>query len=357
MSSRGSRGDRARRGSGLEASASGREAVRTETSSGAVPTSPEPTATDELPRAVWSPFGPGTDGPTARPRDLQLELGLDPYLHCDPARGAPAPDVDAPALLRQEVARLARLGRSGRVVALGTEADPYHPLERRARVTRGLLEVLATLDGARLVVTTRSDLVLRDVDVLREIGRRGHVRVNVTVTTVDRDLARLLEPGAPTPRKRLEGLAGLVSAGVPAGLLATPVLPGITDAPRDLRALVCEAQTAGARWFGARALALHPGVRIEFFEWLARNRPDLVTRYHRWYRSERPAPSVSERIERTLEALRHQYGIAGSVPMPDDAQPAPRQMSLFESLFEPTREARRPNASVRPPLVRRTGAA
>jgi DNA repair photolyase len=311
----------------------------------------------------------------ARASALPFDLTLNPYLNCEVgcaycyardfserrAPGAPAdPDsrkagasgasgafereiyakTGAPAVLRDELARLARQGAlAGKHIALGTATDPYQPYERRARVTRGLLEVFATIDDLRLSITTKSDLVLRDVDVLQEVARRGHVRVNVTITTTDRDLARSLEPRAPTPARRLQAVQGLTRAGLAVGVFCMPVLPDITDAPRELRALVCATREAGARWFTANLLFLRgDAVRAAFFAWLQRAFPGLVPRYLRMYRAaSEPPDAVVDRVTRLVDALRRQYGLPDDHAFPPlSAPPAPQQLSLFDAPAAPT---------------------
>lgn len=295
---------------------------------------------------------------------LPFDLTLNPYLNCEVgctycyardfserrAPGAPAgPDgtferdiyakTGAPAVLRDDLARLARQGAlAGKHIALGTATDPYQPYERRARVTRGLLEVFATIDDLRLSITTKSDLVLRDVDVLQEIARRGHVQVNVTITTTDRDLARSLEPRAPTPARRLHAVQGLTRAGIAAGVFCMPVLPDITDAPRELRALVCAAREAGARWFDANLLFLRgDAVRAAFFAWLQRAFPALVPRYLRMYRAaSEPPEAVVDRVTRLVDALRRQYGLPEDHAFPPlSASAQPQQLSLFDAPAAP----------------------
>lgn len=287
----------------------------------------------------------------ARAPWLPFDLTLNPYLQCevgctycyarehaDRRLGGPS-EFDrrvyvksgAPAVLRAELARLSRVGGlAGKEIALGTATDPYQPHERRVRLTRALLEVFATVDDVRLSITTKSDLVLRDVDVLAEIARRGHVRVNVTVTTVDRDLARSLEPRAPTPARRLRAVERLARAGIPAGVFCMPVLPEITDAPRDLRAVVCEARQAGARWLAAGVLFLRgEAVRASFFAWLDRAFPALSARYRRLYRGTSAPEGVVDRITRLVDALRRQYALPDHLPFPEP-RAGPRQLSLFE---------------------------
>jgi DNA repair photolyase len=160
----------------------------------------------------------------------------------------------AAALLRSEFKKVKR----GEEIAIGTATDPYQPAERRFEVTRAILEELALHSGLEIGIVTKSNLVTRDTEILRRVGEHNRVFVNVTVTTVDAELARKLEPRAPRPDLRLEAVRQLNSAGVDAGVICAPVLPEITDRPRDLDVLVKAASEAGARYIFANPLFLKP---------------------------------------------------------------------------------------------------
>jgi DNA repair photolyase len=222
----------------------------------------------------------------------------------------------------------------GSWIALGTATDPYQPFERRRRATRDVLATLARRDGARVSITTKSDLVLRDLDLLHEIQKRGEVRVNVTITTVDRDLARKLEPRAPTPDVRLHAVSVLVKADVTAGVFAIPILPEITDSSRNLRALVVRSKEASARYLTAGILFLRPAARARFFPWLEETFPALVPVYRGLYRGAYPPAQVKDRIVRVVRALRRQYGLEADAPRRPPLQhrsppPPGRQLMLF----------------------------
>jgi DNA repair photolyase len=171
----------------------------------------------------------------------------------------------------------------GETVVVGTATDPYQPAERRFRVTRGVLEALAERPGVRVVVITKSPLVTRDVAVLARIAERGVASVHLTITTLDRELARRLEPRAPTPEARLRALARLRAAGVDAGVNVMPVLPGITDAPEGLARLVERIAAAGATFAGACALRLRPTARARYLAVIDAEFPQLAARYRRAY--------------------------------------------------------------------------
>jgi len=174
---------------------------------------------------------------------------------------------------------LARRDFRGRGIAIGTVTDPYQPAERRFRITRGILEKMAERPGLDVSITTKSALVLRDLDLLRRISERSRLSVNVSLITLDAKLARRLEPRAPTPDLRLETLASLRAEGVAAGLFAMPVLPGLTDAPADLRALVRRAKESDALWVKGSALFLPSAARKVFYPFLEKEFPGLLRRY------------------------------------------------------------------------------
>ena len=138
----------------------------------------------------------------------------------------------------------------GETIALGTATDPYQPAERRYGVTRKMLEVFAQVAGLRLGITTKSDLIVRDLELLKEVSRRHYLTVSVTVTTVDRELARVLEPMAPRPDLRLAAVRALADAGLKVVVGCAPVMPLINDSERSLDALAREAAAAGAAHCG-----------------------------------------------------------------------------------------------------------
>ena len=179
---------------------------------------------------------------------------------------------DAAARLREEIARP---GYRCSPLALGTNTDPYQPIERQFRVTRSILELMLECDHPVSIVT-KSALVLRDLDLLAELARRGLTRVFVSVTTLDDELKRRMEPRAASPRARLAAVRGLAQAGVPVGVMYAPVIPAIND--HELEAIVEAASEAGAGSVGYLLLRLPGEVRDLFYEWLALHFPDRVSR-------------------------------------------------------------------------------
>jgi DNA repair photolyase len=212
----------------------------------------------------------------------------------------------AAALLRSELKKVKR----GEEIAIGTATDPYQPAERRFEVTRAILEELAKHSGLEIGIVTKSNLVTRDAEILRRVGEHNRIFVNVTVTTVDVELARKLEPRAPRPDLRLEAVRQLNLAGVDAGVICAPVLPEITDRPRDLEALVKAASEAGAKYIFANPLFLKPCSAAVFVPFLAEHFPALVDNYKKRYESRAfLPPGYAQRLSLQMARLREKYGI------------------------------------------------
>ena len=178
-------------------------------------------------------------------------------------------------LLEQELKRIDPADE----IALGTATDPYQPVERRARITRSLLEVFARKSGYRLGIVTKSRLIERDIDLLAEIARRNTLVVHVTITTPDAALARLLEPRAPRPDLRFRAVKRLREAGIVAGIFGSPVLPGITDTQEALDLMAERAAEVGASFFAAHPLFLKPCSRPTYLAFVREHFPALETDY------------------------------------------------------------------------------
>ena len=140
----------------------------------------------------------------------------------------------AAGLLRHDLRRV----KPDEAIALGTATDPYQPAERRYEITRGILEEFARHRGFELGIVTKSNLVVRDLDLLKDVAKTNRLSVHMTVTTLDVELARILEPRAPRPDLRIEAVRALAEAGLRVGVSCSPVVPGITDSPKDLEALI-----------------------------------------------------------------------------------------------------------------------
>jgi len=214
-------------------------------------------------------------------------------------------------LLRHDLRRV----KPKESIALGTATDPYQPAERRYEITRGILEEFSRHRGFELGIVTKSNLILRDVDLLRQVARNNSLSVHMTVTTMNVDLARILEPRAPRPDLRMDAVRQLSEAGIDVGVSSSPVLPGITDPPADLEAVVRAAAEAGARHIFAGPLFLKPCSAAIFLPFLAEHFPHLVENYRARYqdRSFLPA-SYGKRIAQLVASLREKYGIRRADP-------------------------------------------
>ena len=176
--------------------------------------------------------------------------------------------TDAAALLERE---LSAPRYQARTIALGANTDPYQPIEREYRVTRSILEVLAKTNHP-VGIVTKSALVTRDIDILGPMAEKGLAKVAISITTLDRKLARSLEPRAATPDKRLEAIRQLSEAGIPVSVLVAPVIPAIND--HEIERILTAARQAGAAEAGYVLLRLPLEVRDIFAEWLVTHAPD-----------------------------------------------------------------------------------
>lgn len=217
----------------------------------------------------------------------------------------------------------------GEHIAIGTATDPYQPAEREFGATRAILEQMALHEGLRISITTKSNQVLRDIDVLQRIAARSSIWVNLTVTTPRPRIARLLEPLAPQPGLRIKAIRALRDAGLPAGMFVMPVLPGLTDGEKDLDALAQAARDAGAQWFAASVLFLMPSSRKQFFPFIAARFPRLVQRYREWYERAGYAPEAYQaEIAARVAGIRRKYGLRARPPESQQNSSGPRQMAL-----------------------------
>ena len=218
---------------------------------------------------------------------------------------------DAAAIIERD---LAREKIRGEHIALGTATDPYQPAEKEFGATRSILEKLAGREGLRLEITTKSNQVTRDIDLLRRITERSSLTINMSVTTLRTRLARLLEPRAPRPDLRLAAVRQLREAGISAGVFAAPILPGLTDREADLDALARAAREADAQWFGGNVLFLMPASLKQFLPFLEEKFPKLARQYHEWYGRGGYAPETYRKeMSALVRKLREKYGL-GSRP-------------------------------------------
>ncbi len=199
-------------------------------------------------------------------------------------------------------------------IAIGTATDPYQPAEREFGATRACLQELARREGLSVSITTKSNQVVRDVDVLKRIAARSTLYINITVTTLRPRLARLLEPRAPRPNLRLAAVKTLREAGLAAGVFASPILPGITDSEENLDAVAQAAREAGALWLAGGVVFLMPSSQKTFFPFLDAEFPKLARRYREWFTRNGYAPEAYRKeISARMAGLRAKYGL-GSRP-------------------------------------------
>ena len=298
--------------------------------------------------------------------DIPFDRSLNPYRGCEhgcvycfarPSHAylglSPGLDFETKLFAKHDAAALLRAELSARsyrcqTLQLGANTDPYQPIERRLGITRGVLEVLSACDHP-VSITTKSDLVLRDLDILAPMAAKELASVAVSVTTLDRGLARRLEPRAPTAAKRLRAIAGLAGAGVPVTVLAAPMIPALND--MELDAIIAEAAAAGATAAGYVLLRLPGEVADLFGEWLQAHYPDRAERVLNRLRSSREgalyradwgtrytgtgveAQLLAARFKAALKRAGLDRARSGSRPMRTDLFRPPvapsAQMSLF----------------------------
>ncbi len=223
--------------------------------------------------------------------DISFDRSINPYRGCEhgcvycfarPTHAylglSPGLDFESKLFMKPNAAELlerelAAPGYVPKVIAIGTNTDPYQPIERRYKIMRGILEVLERA-GHPVGIVTKSALVLRDLDILARMARRDLVKVALSVTTLDAKLARVMEPRAATPPRRLEALSQLVKAGVPTSAMVAPVIPAINDA--EIERILEAVAEAGVRNAGYVLLRLPLELRELFREWLTENFPDRV---------------------------------------------------------------------------------
>ncbi len=221
--------------------------------------------------------------------DISFDRSINPYRGCEhgcvycfarPTHAylglSPGLDFESKLFVKPEAAELLEREISARTyvprtIAIGTNTDPYQPIERRYELMRRILQVLDRANHP-VGIVTKSDLILRDLDILARMASRALVRVAISVTTLDAKLARVMEPRAPTPPRRLAALRGLSAAGVPTSVMVAPVIPAINDA--EIERILDAAAAAGVEGAGYVLLRLPLELRDLFREWLAANFPD-----------------------------------------------------------------------------------
>jgi DNA repair photolyase len=209
-------------------------------------------------------------------------------------------------LLEQDLKKVDRAQQ----IAIGTATDPYQPIERRAGITRSLLEVFARRQGYRLGIITKSNLIERDIDLLSEIAGSNMLTVHITITTPDAQLARKLEPRAPTPDLRFATVRRLREAGIRAGILCCPLLPGITDSELALDAMARRAAEVSASFFAANPLFLKPCSRPTYFDFVREHFPLLMKDYEaRFGAADFAAPAYARQLRGMVDRVCRRHGL------------------------------------------------
>ena len=209
-------------------------------------------------------------------------------------------------LLRRELKRV----KAHEDIAIGTATDPYQPAERRYGMTRAILEEFARHRGFSIGIVSKSQLITRDIDVLQEVSKHNSLAIHCTVTTTDVELARKLEPRAPRPDLRLQALKQLREAGINAGVICAPVLPGITDSRANLEAVVKAAADHGAAYIYCNPLFLKPCSMKVFMPFLEKEFPHLVAAYKKRYEKEAyVSAAYRKQLVALLENLCHKHGM------------------------------------------------
>jgi len=224
-------------------------------------------------------------------------------------------------------------------IALGTATDPYQPAERKFELTRSMLEVFAKVGGLNLSITTKSALITRDLDLLREINRRSHLSVNFSLITLNRRLQRILEPRAPRPALRLAAIQKLTGAGIRCNVLMMPMIPGLTDATVAIEGVIRSAWRAGASGVWWRSLFLKPAAARRFLPFIKENFPAAQKRFAQWYsRSAYPPRSYDDSLRPIFEHLKQKYGFhlpderEGNTEAEAEQTSAPLERSAPESV-------------------------
>jgi DNA repair photolyase len=206
-------------------------------------------------------------------------------------------------------AELNRPSWRGELVALGTATDPYQPIEGQYRLTRRSLEALYAA-RTPVGIVTKGPMAVRDRDILSEFSKRARCTVYFSVPTVDEDAWRALEPGTSHPLQRLRAVRLLVDAGVRAGVLIAPIVPGITSQPAKLERTIKAVADHGAAFMGSLVLHLKDGTRTHFFEYLAQEFPALVPKYERLYGARAYVPKAyAAEVRSVMQILQAKYGL------------------------------------------------
>jgi DNA repair photolyase len=216
-------------------------------------------------------------------------------------------ELDKPSWIREQV-------------AVGTATDPYQPIEGHYKLTRKSLEVL--LAGRTPIgLVTKGPMVVRDADLLADLGRHYGCTVYMSVPTVDEDTWRTLEPGTAPPLQRLRAVRQLRDAGVNAGVLMAPVVPGFTTQPSKLEATIKAIADHGAAFMGANVMYLKEGTKDHFMGFLASEFPEMVTSYNRLYAGAYASADYVKAVRGMIDTLQKRYDVRGRRPRNEESTP------------------------------------
>ncbi|MGA7569916.1 MAG: radical SAM protein [Candidatus Aquilonibacter sp.] len=231
--------------------------------------------------------------------------------------------VNAAAVVRTE---LAKRSWKRETVAIGTVTDPYQPLEGRYRITRGILEAMRDYQSPANLIT-RSPLVVRDIDVLQDLARAAGTHISISISTLDTQLAREIEPTVAPPHQRLRAVRMLADAGIAVSVALAPVLPHITDSPESIEAVVRAAREAGAAKVWHNTLYLHDITRDSFFAYLREYKPELIAQYAHEYRGTYAPRAIADRVSANVHEATSRNPARATVPRIQSA--AAVQLSLI----------------------------
>ena len=246
--------------------------------------------------------------------------GMDPGLEFEQRVFA---KVNAPEVLRYELRRPRWMGEA---IAIGTASDPYEPAEAEYGLTRRILRVLTEFKNPASL-TTKGVLVRRDLDVLQELNEVADVRINFSVGSLDENVWKTNESGAPSPMARLDAMQDLVENGITAGVMMAPILPGISDSEESINAVVGAAAMHKAQFLGANVLFLKPGSKEWFMPMLRETYPHLTTAYDKMYRKTYAARDYTDMVLKAVDKARSDWGLPVMEPT-KDLQRQERQLEL-----------------------------
>jgi len=234
--------------------------------------------------------------------------------------------LNVAGVLRSE---LARKSWRKETVVIGAATDPYQPAEGRYKLTRQCLQAMRDFSNPAAMIT-RGPMIVRDIDVLTELARRADLHITFSIPTVDDDIWRRTEPGTAHPRQRLRAIEKLVAAGIDVGVGMAPILPGLSDRPDRLEAVVKAARAAGATGLWAGMLHLKNGTREHFMSVLAKHWPELVPRYEQAYRDRAYLPpALGERALKSVATFRNAHRVSDRRRVILKPPPEPEQLSLL----------------------------